>query len=157
MNDPDALGSKLFAMKLLYNDQNTGLGNGSQFNGNISGAIWKSTGKSEQGYVYSYDPLNRITNSDYKIYSSGWTQSTAYGEKGLTYDQNGNITHLERSDNSGTNTVYAYNYDSGNRLQNIGGGTSYTYDANGNTTTGGLRNMAISYNMLNLPQTISKG
>jgi RHS repeat-associated protein len=73
------------------------------------------------------------------------------------YDLNGNITHLERSDISGNPIAnYTYNYDASNKLQNINGGTSYTYDANGNTTTDGLRSMAISYNMLNLPQTISK-
>jgi RHS repeat-associated protein len=158
VNDPDNLGSKLFAMNLLYNDQNSGLGNTQQYNGNISGLIWNSTGKGEQGYVYSYDPLNRLTNSDYQINSGGWTQSAAYEEKNLTYDQNGNITHLERSDNTGgTIANYTYNYDASNKLQNINSGNSYTYDANGNTTTDGLRSMAISYNMLNIPQTISKG
>jgi len=158
VNDPDNLGSKLFAMKLLYNDDPiTGLGNTQQYNGNISGLIWNSTGKGEQGYVYSYDPLNRLTNSDYQIYSGGWTQSAAFEERNLTYDLNGNITHLERSDISGDPIAnYTYNYDASNKLQNINSGTNYTYDANGNTTTDGLRSMAISYNMLNLPQTISK-
>jgi len=157
VNDPANLGSKLFALNLLYNDQNSGLGNTQQYNGNISGLIWNSTGKGEQGYVYSYDPLNRLTNSDYKINSGGWTQSAAYEEKNLFYDLNGNITHLERSDINGDPIAnYTYNYDASNKLQNINGGTSYTYDANGNITTDGLRSMAISYNMLNLPQTISK-
>jgi hypothetical protein len=48
VNDPDNLGSKLFALKLLYNDQNSGLGNTQQYNGNISGLIWNSTAKASK-------------------------------------------------------------------------------------------------------------
>jgi len=35
-------------------------------------------------------------------------------------------------------------------------GTAYSYDLNGNTTTDGLRGMTIGYNVLNLPNSITK-
>ena len=33
---------------------------------------------------------------------------------------------------------------------------SYSYDSNGNTTTDGLKNLQITYNILNLPQKVSQ-
>jgi RHS repeat-associated protein len=36
-------------------------------------------------------------------------------------------------------------------------GTTYDYDMNGNTTTDGLREVSIAYNILNLPKLVGKG
>ncbi|MDP4240771.1 MAG: hypothetical protein Q8904_15015 [Bacteroidota bacterium] len=158
INDPDNLGSNMFGMKLLYNDANTSLGNQTQFNGNISGMLWKSSTKAEQGYSFGYDPLNRLTGSDYKINSAGaWTESTAFEEKSIGYDANGNITTLLRTNDTGsTRDSFAYHYN-GNQLTDISNGMAYTYDANGNMKKDGLRNFDVMYNILNLPSSISKG
>jgi hypothetical protein len=76
-----------------------------------------------------------------------WVDSINYEEKSLTYDKNGNIRTLIRTDLNGNNSAnYTYNYSSSqnsNQLLNINGGTSYAYDQNGNTTFGGLRGMNI--------------
>jgi RHS repeat-associated protein len=159
INDPDNLGSKMFGMKLLYSDQNSNLGNSRQFNGNVAAMIWNSTTKSEQGYAFSYDALNRLSGSDYKKVTGGvWTESSAFEEKALMYDVNGNISHLERTSETGNVLAdFTYSYK-GNQLQNISGGkTSYTYDENGNMKKDGLRGFDITYNKLNLPDTISGG
>jgi RHS repeat-associated protein len=158
INSPDNLGTDLFAMRLRYNDTETGLNNTSQFNGNITGMVWNSTGKAKQGYAFAYDAINRLTISDYKTNNgSAWTESTAYEEKGITYDNNGNIGTLQRSNSEGTiSDNYTYSY-TGNQLMNISSGSTYTYDKNGNMTFDGLRGLYLTYNILNLPETITKG
>jgi len=74
----------------------------------------------------------------------------------LTYDFNSNINRLVRTNSSGGNMADFTYYYSGNKLSSINGGTAYTYDLNGNTTTDGLRGVSIAYNILNLPKTVSK-
>ncbi|MBR8534941.1 RHS repeat-associated core domain-containing protein [Carboxylicivirga sediminis] len=153
----------LFAMNLLYHTTESGLNNSlEQFNGNISATIWNAEGSSRQGYGYSYDALNRLTASDYKTYGSAWTASNAFEEKGLSYDLNGNIQSLQRTDNSGSLIDnFTYNYTSGaatgNQLMSINGGTTYQYDKNGNLTLDGRRGFTVDYNQLNLPQLVQKG
>ncbi|MDP4210569.1 MAG: RHS repeat-associated core domain-containing protein, partial [Bacteroidota bacterium] len=160
INDPDNIdNNRLFGMKLLYDVPDASMGGSAQFNGNISGMIWNSTQKTKQGYAFTYDALNRLNSSDYKTNNgSAWSESTAYEEKGITYDVNGNINTLVRTDQAGSNLAnYTYNYN-GNQLQSLTGiGSTYTYDGNGNMTTDGLRSFSVSYNPLNLPETISKG
>jgi RHS repeat-associated protein len=65
----------------------------------------------------------------------------------------GNITSLNRD-----GTDYAYSY-TGNRLKQVTGLTSsdYGYDVNGNATFDARNNKTITYNLLNLPQTVSGG
>jgi RHS repeat-associated protein len=167
INNPDNLPAlqtgdpniDLFGEKLLYNTSETGLNSAYplQYNGNISAMVWNTTQKSKQGYGFTYDGLSRITLGDHKSYSSSWTNDNNYEEKSLRYDLNGNIKRLIRTNSSGSNSAdYTYSYSYGNRLTNINSGTSYTYDPNGNTTLDGLRGVAITYNILNLPYTISK-
>lgn len=142
----------LFAMRLLYQNTDAGLGNTAMYNGNISGTIWQSDQKAKQGYAYAYDAMNRLSSSDYLTNSSGtWTNSNAYEEKLITYDRNGNITHLKRTDQSG-NTLADYNYAyTGNQLSRINTGGYYSYDVNGNVTTDPMRNsIKPGYNFLNL-------
>ena len=50
----------------------------------------------------------------------------------------------------------SYTYD-GNQVSKINNGPSYAYDAGGNMTVDGLRGISISYNILNLPETVSIG
>ena len=59
---------------------------------------------------------------------------------------------------------YTYNY-TGNRITSITGhnnaaaitSATYSYDHNGNTTSDGLKNLQITYNILNLPQKVTQG
>ena len=159
INNPDNLSGDLFGEKLLYETSDSVLNSSYplQFNGNIAAMVWNSTQKSKQGYGFTYDGINRLTLGDYKYYSGGWQNNGKYEEKSLTYDKNGNIVTLIRTDLNGSNSAnYTYAY-SGNQLSNINGGTSYAYDQNGNTTTDGLRGMTLTYNVLNFPKTITKG
>jgi len=106
--------------------------------------------------------LNRLTLGDHKSYTTTWVDNNNFEEKSLVYDFNGNIKRLIRTNSAASEIAnYTYTY-SGNKLSNIItngiiNGTTYVYDLNGNTTTDGLRNVAIAYNILNLPKLVSKG
>jgi len=128
----------LFAMQLNYNDGTT-----PQYNGNIANQYWGTPGSLSKSYTYSYDYLNRLTAG---------TASTGNSESGITYDELGNITALNRGGSGMGSLSYSY---SGNQLTAVSGYTSrsYGYDANGNATSDGQGN-SITYNMLNLPQSI---
>jgi RHS repeat-associated protein len=112
--------------------------------------------------------------------------NSGFAESGLEYDLNGNIQRLTRNDKraEGTMDVLTYNYGSGTTLSNKllyvadagdvnkgfadgnpGTATDYTYDVNGNLTrdlNNGIGNTVsdatnrITYNLLNLPETITK-
>jgi len=159
INDPDNLSGDLFAEKLFYEGTESELNSNTtaQYNGNISAMVLRSNFKDfKRGYEFTYDGLNRLTQGDFKSNNGAWVDSTSYEERSLAYDLNGNITRLQRTDGSGgysADFTYAY---SGNQLANINSGTSYTYDQNGNTTLDGLRGMSIGYNVLNLPNSITK-
>lgn len=66
-----------------------------QFNGNISGALWKSTGDKEvRSFNYTYDAANRLTAANFNQYTGGSFNKTAgldFSVSALTYDPNGNI------------------------------------------------------------------
>ena len=129
--------SPQFSMDLKYND-----GVHQQFNGNISGQVYTNNGSNT--FTYQYDKLNRLLNA---------TAGNNLGEI-ISYDVMGNITSLTR-DGFGTNTYGSY---TGNRLNSISGFTtsSYTYDVNGNLKTDAQKGITnISYNHLNLPQSIT--
>jgi len=175
--------SKLFNMSLYYHDGNST----DLYNGNISEVRWrtKNTDNAQKSYKYYYDALNRIT----KAY--GGTGTGDNGDKfnlgsssiPMTYDLNGNITHLFRrgaivaspslSNNnhfgSMDNLIYKYQGTS-NKLQRIEenngndnygfldhstASTEYTYDLNGNLKTDANKDItSITYNHLNLPTSI---
>jgi len=183
INDPDNLGSDLFAMRLLYNDAsplNCLAYTKNLFNGNISGMIWKRQEnndptplKSKSAYGFKYDAINRLTDS---YYAKGETlvKSERFREYNIAYDPNGNIATLNRKDSLGKlidSLAYTYESDNRNRLQSIADKASktegfinlqnqsaeYSYDANGNL----LKDLnkgygTIQYNVLNLPKFVSK-
>lgn len=164
---------------------NTGLFNGNI--SGVKWSNYPGTGTTkEKGYTYSYDPLNRLNGSVFKERTTAWTTpaNSVYAETGFTYDLNGNILTLSRNDGRITGAamdVLSYSYaGSGNKLLRVtdGGddfkgfidgtntGDDYTYDANGNMTRDlnkGIGNSLtdntnlITYNYLNLPETITKG
>ena len=69
---------------------------------------------------------------------------------------NGNLTSLTRTSSSGVASSLSYTYD-GTQVSKINNGPSYAYDAGGNMIVDGLRGASISYNILNLPETVSIG
>ena len=90
--------------------------------------------------TYAYDPLYRLTSANY---SSG-----AYYD--YTYDAVGN--RLTQSTESGL--VVTYTYDIANRLMDVGG-TSYTWDANGNLLNDGVSTYA--YDAANRLSSFTQG
>ncbi|GET22019.1 DUF6443 domain-containing protein [Prolixibacter denitrificans] len=163
VNDPTATvtNNKLFATKLYYEtDMTTALVGGVQYNGNISGAMWRLSGNSKKGYGFTYDGLNRLTIADYGTYSGSWANTSAYDLSSVGYDKNGNITSLTRKNSGGSNREsLGYTY-AGNRLSSISGtyngisdNGNFGYDANGNMTSDGLRGLTVTYfDELNLPK-----
>jgi len=87
----------LFGFDLLYNEVNTGLGNNARFTGNISAMKWSNDlglgDIKDRAYKFDYDPMNRLT--------SARMSSASYRESGITYDLNGNIRTLLRTDDKG--------------------------------------------------------
>lgn len=156
-----------------------------QFNGNISGAKWKSRGDgTARAYGYRYDKVNRLTTADFtqqNTGSTGWTNDQKnFSVSGLAYDANGNIQFMNQMGMNGTvkQTLDSLKYgyltgsnklsfvtDRKNNAQSQLGDfkeinnnetVDYTYDANGNLTKDNNKNIAvISYNHLNLPESIT--
>ncbi|OWK68722.1 hypothetical protein CBW18_20795 [Pedobacter sp. AJM] len=127
--------SNEFSVELKYND-----GTSPQYNGNIANQAY--TNGTSNTFNYSYDKLNRLTQS----------AASGLGES-ISYDVMGNMTSLSR-DGFGANNYKGY---TGNRLDSIRGFTNsnYTYDANGNLISDSRKDITLSYNHLNLPQSIS--
>ena len=106
-----------------------------------------------------------------------WTTSNKFAENGFSYDLNGNITALTRTDlNGATMDALTYDYtgqgNAGNQLHAVTdagnmingfvdgnvAGDDYAYDMNGNMITDKNKNITtITYNYLNLPQQVTKG
>ncbi len=135
-------------MELGY-DQPIGTANTSLYNGNISAMKWSNSlslgDVKENAYNYSYDPLNRIKQADFRQKKSGWSlpeytddngktqNAAAYSELGYDYDLNGNIKALTRKTAKGEvmdNLTYFYGADQNrsNKLLSVTDG--------GNKTTG---------------------
>ena len=114
--------------------------------------------------------MNRIDAADYKFYNgSTWSDPQDF-ETSYVYDENGNITSLERrSETGGLVDDLTYNYTStGNRLNYVSdasshlgfhdrntSGADYDYDENGNMIEDKNKKIEIDYNYLNLPQSVS--
>ena len=172
----------LFAEKLLYNDNSmiSNLTPQAQFNGNICGIIinrpiGSSSGTTESAYGFTYDALNRLNAATYAEGTNGMfkTNLDLYDEFGIRYDKNGNIQTLQRN-SAGIlidNLSYTYmNNNLSNQLQavtdasnntagstDVAGTTDYLYDKNGNLTQDANRSITgISYNVLNLPNIVTK-
>ncbi len=95
-----------FGFDLGY-DKNGSLGTYvPQYNGNISGTIWKSKGDNQKRkYDFTYDAVNRLSTANFKQYVSGSGTSAVfdisaginYSVAGLTYDANGNILTMNQN------------------------------------------------------------
>jgi len=95
-----------FGMQLGY-DKNGSLGTfAPQYNGNISGTIWKSEGdQQKRKYDFTYDAVNRLTGADFNQYASGTGTSAIFNKtagidfsvSNLTFDANGNIITMNQA------------------------------------------------------------
>ncbi|MEO7210707.1 MAG: DUF6443 domain-containing protein, partial [Chitinophagaceae bacterium] len=154
-----------------------------QLNGNIAGIRWRSAGDGEQrAYGFTYDPVNRLKKANFTQYNSAnWDISAGidFTLKNMSYDANGNITNLNQNglilSTSSIIDSLTYGYITNtNRLKYVTDAANnpnstlgdfkevnnnttqdYWYDGNGNLTKDKNKSISsISYNYLNLPQTI---
>ncbi len=175
INNPTSLGSDLFGFKIGYDE-----GINPLYNGNISQTQWKTanTDNSLKTYDYTYDALNRITSGIDN------TNDQRYSLTNVSYDKNGNITHLQRrghTDNLNPvyfdimddlnyyyngnqlhsvtdSAVYSTGFDDGNASDAIfnNGNDDYIYDVNGNLLSDANKGITnIAYNHLNLPTQVT--
>ncbi len=147
INDPALAptATRLFSEQLGYDSVKT-TAVPKNYNGNITEQLFQVYNSTlypgQQNVVYAYDALNRLNSG---------TSSTTISEKGIAYDNLGNITSLTRGTNT---TAYGYIYN-GNQLTSVSSITTnnYIYDGNGNVKHDGRNNADLTYNLLNLPQT----
>ena len=130
--------TNIYSQSLKY--YNPSKGTTPLYTGNIS--EWSTTlaGYQTNTYGFEYDKLSRLKNSNNYVGTST-TPTNSYTERGITYDRNGNILTLSRYSASASTSLenYAYTYQ-GNQLGSINS-ANYTYDANGNLTNDGLKNL----------------
>ena len=71
-----------------------------QYNGNIGGMLWKSTGDDQlRKYDFTYDAVNRLTGADFnQLTSNSFSKSAGidFSVSGLSYDANGNILNMNQ-------------------------------------------------------------
>jgi RHS repeat-associated protein len=100
---------------------------GPQYNGNISGMVWKSRGDNQvRKYDYAYDPANRLTGADFNQYNGAFNKTAGidFSVSNLSYDANGNILSKTQKGLKGNTSVeidnmtYRY-YGNSNRLLNV--------------------------------------
>lgn len=154
-----------------------------QYNGNISGTLWRSTGDDYlRKYDFTYDAANRFLSADFNQLNSNSFSKAAginFSVTGMSYDANGNILNMNQKGwklgGSVTIDSLAYGYYSGtNKLNYVNDRTNdsttylgdfkeytnntsqdYTYDGNGNMISDANKRItSISYNHLNLPSVI---
>ena len=116
-----------------------------------------SAGTDTHTWGYEYDMMNRLHHAAHFVGSST-TASLTDTERDIVYDLNGNITRLKRYGASGLANDLSFAL-SGNRMtaltdaQALGddsGPKAFTYDANGNLTHDGRKDLDIQWNILNL-------
>ncbi len=96
-----------FGMELLYEKVQSGLTSSTNalFNGNISAVKWKAPGTAsgvadQRSYKFTYDKANRFKTAVSQISTTAtvWTkEASALNESVTSYDLNGNIIGLQRS------------------------------------------------------------
>lgn len=168
----------LFAFKINYDAVEGNVANVNPlYNGNISETYWRTSSDNRlRKYGYEYDKLNRLLNATYQKPETTTPIPNSYRES-LSYDKNGNITHLIRNGGLDSETNYldalkidelSYSYDS-NQLLAVTDDTNhpdgfkdgadnmneYGYDENGNMIRDDNKGITrITYNHLNLPTQI---
>lgn len=149
--------SALFSERLGYN-----IGTNAQYNGNIAKQNWSSA-TSTNSFTYGYDRLNRLVR--------GQSGDNQFIERGVVYDQEGNINNLSRVYAGTLIDSLAFNYAGSNNIMTATDNSSYSgstgmkngmwnykYDGNGNLSTDpskGTAGITYVYNLLNLPQSVA--
>ena len=124
-----------------------------RYDGTIRTASWRAGAGAAHQSVYDYDTKSQLSQSNFGALTIAGpatastyqvTPSLAYKEGGLSYDANGNLQSLRRTDKTGAVTDnFSYEYAAGtNRLSAVHGGGSpsgtavmdYDYDAVGQMT-----------------------
>ena len=166
--------TKLFAFKISYDQLKYGPRRAATatglYNGNISQTFWKSSSNNTlRSYDYSYDGINQLTDAIF--YKGTGIYAKNYYNENITYDNNGNITTLQRNgDNESGSTPIVidnlqYSYISNtNKLSYVTDlsahpsgfnttktGILYEYDDSGNLKKDNSKDIVeIKYNHLNL-------
>lgn len=135
------VGNKKFGFELAYDKKTSRVDNfttdtyvKAQFNGNISGTVWRSAGDGEKRkYDFDYDPVNRLSKADFTQNNGGWNKSAGVDfsvkmgdgtDFNTMYDANGNIKRMQQwAFKNGSSTqvddmTYSYD-DHSNRLKAI--------------------------------------
>ncbi len=124
--------------------------------------VWnRHDSDNSSGYKYDYDLTGQLKTAAYiqrAQNDENWGESSAFNERDIEYDKNGNILQMKRTDSTGNRLHYlAYIYR-GNQLISFSCNDQvyegYTYDASGNLTYDPYSNIHIEYNELNLPSRI---
>lgn len=174
-----AVNGPLFSQKLYYNDKRPNGTNNTCYNGNISGMDWKVGAENVlRGYNFTYDGLSHLKQADYL--ENGIRVEGRF-DTSYRYDKHGNITHMERYGQTGSDSYGLiddlYMFYNGNQLESVedsavasaynngfefkdgnSGEVEYFYDLNGNLTKDLNKNIVdIQYNYLNLPSRIVFG
>ena len=147
--------SPLFEMKLRYFDPQYDAR--ASYTGNITQWDWQhkdagSPDGSRYAYTFAYDPLSRLV--DGKQFIDGAYRDERV-ESAVTYDLRGNILTLDRKEGPDMQKRLTCSY-SGNRLRSVSGSQAFGYDANGNMTHHATRNLDVTYNHLNLVESVGR-
>ncbi len=162
INKGSTANGALFGFALGYNT-----GANPLYNGNISKTSWQTANDNiVRSYEFTYDALNRLLSA---------TSNDNKYDMAVQYDKMGNITTLNRNGWQNTSNffwmdVMSYSYDQGNKLLKVtdtgnsiygfrdGANTNddFEYDDNGNMKIDRNKGITgITYNHLNLPETVS--
>ncbi len=176
-----------FGMELGYDKLTSIIGTtsyvASQYNGNITGTVWKSAGDGVgRKYDFTYDNVNRLTAANFLQNTTGSAWDNGYIDfttGNLKYDANGNILTMNQKGFKVGGSLYidqlAYTYQTNsNKLSQVNdtandvnsklgdfhytgtkGSYDYTYDGDGNLITDNNKLIdKITYNYLNLPTLV---
>lgn len=161
---------------------------GADYNGNIKAARWANKGVladvsgtsvNQKGYLYNYNRNNWLTEATFGNANSTTAvispaANLALGERGLSYDANGNIKTLVRTNESGTvadNLTYKYTNTGKNQLNSVSDAVTttdaadienqapgnYQYDAIGQMIRNNAEDTDYTYNTQGLVTQVKKG
>lgn len=158
---------------------------GADYNGNIKASRWANKGiagdysgssANQKGYLYNYDRNNWLTGATFGNTNSATAAinpTSSLAEGGLTYDANGNIKTLQRTNETGTIVDnLTYNYTGSNQLNSVTENAvitsdvndienqapgNYVYDAIGQLKQNVSENLYYFYNTQGLVTEIKKG
>lgn len=159
---------------------------GADYNGNIKATRWANKGiaadytngvANQKGYLYNYNRNNWLTGATFGATNASTATISAdikYKEAALTYDANGNIQTLQRTNDTGAtvdNLSYNYTNPGKNQLNSVNDAVAtaditdienqaagnYTYDAIGQMTRNNQEDINYFYNTQGLVTQISKG